>query len=113
MILALRSPFAFSRKQAVVMAVLTFSLALLAAFPAAALDLVAFTGITGPLVAVLTQLAALSPAFKAIGGVVAFFIALLTLAALRNFSSVLFYLGFAVFAAVGLLVAGAIMGAVL
>jgi hypothetical protein len=86
---------------------------LMAAFPSYALDLVAFTGITGPLVAVLTQLAALSPAFKAIGGVVAFFIALLTLAALRNFSSVLFYLGFAVFAAVGLLVAGAIMGAVL
>ena len=86
---------------------------LMVSFPTQALDLVAFTGITGPLVSILTTLATLSPAVKAITGVVGFFVALITLAALRNFSGVLFYLMFAVFAAVGLGVAGAIMGAVI
>ena len=39
--------------------------------------------------------------------------ALVSLAGLRNFGPVLFYLGLAIFAAVGLVIAGAIMGAVL
>ena len=39
---------------------------LMAAFPSHALDLVAFTGITGPLVSALTQLAALGPSVKAL-----------------------------------------------
>jgi hypothetical protein len=37
---------------------------------------------------------------------------LISLAALRNFGPVLFYVGLAIFAAVGLVIAGAIMGAV-
>lgn len=37
-------------------------------------------------------------------------VALVTLAALRNFGAVLFYVGLCVFAAVGLVIAGAIMG---
>lgn len=110
MILAFRSPFSLSPKQAVVMAVLTVSLGVLAAFPAAALDLVAFTGITGPLVAALGQLAALGPAIKALIGFVGFVVALISLAALRNMGPVLFYFGLAIFAAVGLVIAGAIMG---
>lgn len=110
---ALRAP-RMPRKtlQALTLTVL-LALGLGVAFPSLALDLVAFTGITGPLVSILTQLAALSPGFKAIAGVIGFFMALMTLIALRNFSGVLYYLGLAVFAAVGLVVAGAIMGAVI
>jgi len=44
--------------------------------------------------------------------VVGFVVALISLAALRNFGPVLFYVGLAIFAAVGLVIAGAIMGAV-
>jgi hypothetical protein len=71
-----------------------------------ALDLVAFAGIAGPLTAALTQLATLI-------GFIGFVVALVSLAGLRNFGPVLFYLGLAIFAAVGLVIAGAIMGAVL
>ena len=39
-------------------------------------------------------------------------VALISLSALRNFGPVLFYVGLAIFAAVGLVIAGAIMGAV-
>jgi len=83
---------------------------LMAAFPSHALDLVAFTGITGPMVAALTQLASLAPGVKALVGFIGFVVALVTLAALRNFGAVLFYVGLCVFAAVGLVIAGAIMG---
>jgi len=86
---------------------------LMAAFPSYALDLVAFTGITGPLVAALTQLAALGPSVKALVAFVGFVVAFISLAALRNFGPVLFYLGMAIFGAVGLVVAGAILGAVI
>ena len=106
-------PPARKRVSTVVLSVLTVIVLLAAAFPSHALDLVAFTGITGPLVSALTQLAALSPGVKAIVGVVGFFVALIALAAARNFAPVLFYLGLAVFAAVGLVVAGAVMGAVI
>lgn len=78
-----------------------------------ALDLVTFAGITGPLTAALTQLATLSPGVKALIGFIGFVVALVSLAGLRNFGPVLFYLGLAIFAAVGLVIAGAIMGAVL
>lgn len=78
-----------------------------------ALDLVGFTGITGPMVAALTQLAALQPGIKALVVVVGFIVALITLSALRNFSAVLFFLGMAIFGSVGLVIAGAIMGAVI
>ena len=82
------------------------------AFPGYALDLVAFTGITGPLTSALTQIAALGPGIKALVGFVGFVVALISLSALRNFGPVLFYIGLAIFAAVGLVIAGAIMGAV-
>ena len=86
---------------------------LMAAFPSHALDLVAFTGITGPLVSALTQLAALGPSVKALVAFIGFVVAFISLAALRNFGPVLFYLGMAIFGAVGLVVAGAILGAVI
>lgn len=83
------------------------------AFPSHALDLVAFTGISGPLTSALTQIAELGPGIKALVGFVGFVVALISLSALRNFGPVLFYVGLAIFAAVGLVIAGAIMGAVI
>ena len=53
------------------------------------------------------------PGIKALVGFVGFVVALISLAALRNFGPVLFYVGLAIFAAVGLVIAGAIMGAVI
>lgn len=88
-------------------------LATLLAAPSHALDLVGFVGITGPLVAALTQLAALGPGVKALVGFIGFVVAFISLSALRNFGPVLFYLGMAIFGAVGLTIAGAIMGAVI
>lgn len=83
------------------------------AFPIYALDLVGFTGLAGPMTSALTQLAALGPSIKALVGFVGFVVALISLSALRNFGPVLFYVGLAIFAAVGLVIAGAIMGAVI
>ena len=83
------------------------------ALPGYALDLVGFTGITGPLTSALTQISALGPGIKALVGFVGFVVALISLSALRNFGPVLFYVGLAIFAAVGLVIAGAIMGAVI
>ena len=80
------------------------------AMPSHALDLVAFTGITGPMTSVLTIVGTLGPGIKAFIGFLGFVVALVSLAALRNFGSVLFYIGLAIFAAVGLGIAGAIMG---
>ena len=88
-------------------------LGLCVAFPSHALDLVGFTGITGPLTSALTQISALGPGIKALVGFVGFVVALISLAALRNFGPVLFYVGLAIFGAVGLVIAGAIMGAVI
>ena len=59
------------------------------------------------------QIAALGPGIKALVGFVGFVVALISLSALRNFGPVLFYVGLAIFAAVGLVIAGAIMGAVI
>lgn len=89
------------------------SLGLMAALPSHALDLVAFAGIGGPLATALAQLAALAPGVKALVGFVGFVVAFISLAALRNFGPVLFYLGMAIFGAVGLTIAGAILGAVI
>ncbi len=86
-------------------------LGLAIALPGHALDLVAFTGITGPMTSALSQLAELGPAIKALVGFIGFVVALISLSALRNFGPVLFYIGMAIFAAVGLVIAGAIMGA--
>ena len=66
-----------------------------------------------PDVAVLTQIADLGPGIKALVGFVGFVVALISLSALRNFGPVLFYVGLAIFGAVGLVIAGAIMGAVI
>ena len=66
-----------------------------------------------PLAAALGQLAALAPGVKALVGFVGFVVAFISLAALRNFGPVLFYLGMAIFGAVGLTIAGAILGAVI
>jgi hypothetical protein len=82
------------------------------AFPGHALDLVGVHGITGPMTSALAQIAALGPGIKALVGFVGFVVALISLSALRNFGPVLFYVGLAIFAAVGLVIAGAIMGAV-
>jgi hypothetical protein len=81
--------------------------------PSFALDLVTFAGVTGPLSSALTQLGELGPGIKALVGFVGFVVALISLAALRNFGPVLFYVGLAIFGAVGLVIAGAIMGAVI
>ena len=83
---------------------LAFLAGMVAVAPSYALDLVAFTGITGPLVSALTQLAALGPGVKALVAFVGFVVA---------FGPVLFYLGMAIFGAVGLTIAGAILGAVI
>ena len=83
------------------------------AFPGHALDLVGFVGIAGPMTSALAQIAALGPSIKALVGFVGFVVAFISLAALRNFGPVLFYLGMAIFGAVGLTIAGAILGAVI
>lgn len=103
------------RHQPAMLAALALSLlvGLCTAGPSHALDLVGFSGITGPLTSALTQIAALGPGIKALVGFVGFVVALISLSALRNFGPVLFYVGLAIFAAVGLVIAGAIMGAVL
>lgn len=107
---SLRSP---ARKRAGFFALLILAfIGLALAFPSHALDLVGFTGITGPLTSALTQIAELGPGIKALVGFIGFVVALISLSALRNFGPVLFYVGLAIFAAVGLVIAGAIMGAV-
>ena len=111
---AVLRPFSFNRKPLAAIALLgLLALGLGVAMPGYALDLVAFTGITGPLVSALTQISALGPGIKALVGFVGFVVALISLAALRNFGPVLFYVGLAIFGAVGLVIAGAIMGAVI
>lgn len=117
-VIALPTKSTFFRKQAqrlpaVLSLMLVAMLGLSLALPSYALDLIAFTGITGPLTSALTQIAALGPAIKALVGFVGFVVALISLSALRNFGPVLFFVGLAIFAAVGLVIAGAIMGAVL
>ena len=114
-LLASPSPFraTLRRPLAITSLLVLLALGLGGAFPGHALDLVAFTGITGPLTSALTQIAALGPGIKALVGFVGFVVALISLSALRNFGPVLFYVGLAIFAAVGLVIAGAIMGAVI
>lgn len=109
----LSAPFVVTRKPLVktVSMVAFIAVALLTAAASHALDLVAFTGITGPLTSALTTIATLTPGIKAVVGVVGFTVAVIMLAGLRNMSPVLFFVGLAVFAAIGLPVAGAIMGA--
>lgn len=81
------------------------------AFPTLAMDLVTFTGITGPLTSALTTVAGLTPGIQAIVAVIGFVVAIISLSALRNMGPVLFFVGMIIFAAIGLTVAGAILGA--
>lgn len=101
-----------SRRKMVVHVAFALIATLVVAFAAGAVDLETFAGVAGPLTGALTQIALLTPGFKAIVGLVGFIVAFIALAGLRNFGPVIFYLGMAIFGAVGLTVAGAIMGAV-
>lgn len=89
------------------------SLLVLATAPSHAIDLVNLGAIGGPLGSALTTLGTLTPGVKALVGFISFVVALISLAALRNFGPVLYYIGVAIFATVGLVIAGAIMGAVI
>ena len=89
------------------------SLLVLAAMPSYAIDLVNLGAIGGPLGSALNTLGTLTPGVKALVGFISFVVALISLAALRNFGPVLYYIGVAIFATVGLVIAGAIMGAVI
>jgi len=53
----------------------------------------------------------LTPGVKAIVAVVGFVVALISLAALRSFAAVLFFVGLAIFGSVGLTVANAVIAA--
>src|SRR5437588_12143101 len=111
---AMPSYFAVPKRALFLMTTLICAAVLLStAATSDALDLVAFAGIAGPLTSALTQLATLAPGVKALIGFIGFVVALVSLAGLGNFGPVLLYLGLAIFAAVGLVIAGAIMGAVL
>lgn len=89
------------------------SLMLLATVPSHAIDLANLGAIGGPLGSALNTLGTLTPGVKALVGFISFVVALISLAALRNFGPVLYYIGVAIFATVGLVIAGAIMGAVI
>lgn len=78
-----------------------------------AVDLVNLAAVGGPLVSALTTLGGLTPGVKAIAGFLAFLVAIISLIALRSFGPALTYVGVAVFGAVGLVVGGAILGAVI
>ena len=93
--------------------VFAVALSLLAASAAQAVDLVNLAAAGGPLVGALTTLGALTPGVKALIGFLGFVVAFISLAAMRNFGPVIYYVGLAVFGAVGLVVAGAILGAVI
>ena len=94
-------------------ALLLASLLALATMPSYAIDLVNLGAIGGPLGSALNTLGTLTPGVKALVGFISFVVALISLAALRNFGPVLYYIGVAIFATVGLVIAGAIMGAVI
>jgi hypothetical protein len=99
------------RTLAAALTIATVALLAMMATVADALDLVTFVGIAGPLTSALTQLGSLTPGIKAIVGVVAFAIALFGLSILRNFGPAVYFVGVCIFAAVGLVVGGSIMGA--
>lgn len=88
-----------------------FTLATIFAGLSYAVDLTALGTIGGPLATALTQLAALTPGMKALVGFLAFAVAFITLAALRNMGPIMLYIGVAIFGAVGLSIGGAILGA--
>lgn len=77
---------------------------------AQAVDFTTLGAFGGPLATALAQLDALTPGLRALIGFLAFVVAFITLAAAKNFSAVLFYVGIMIFGAVGLAVGGAILG---
>lgn len=95
--------------------IMFFGLILLSAFAMAglaqAVDLTKLDAMTGPLSTALKQLASLSDGMKALIGFLAFAVAFVTLAALRNMGAIMMYIGVAIFGAVGLSIGGAILGA--
>lgn len=93
-------------------AALLAAMGLAIAMPSHAIDLLNLGSLGGPLAEALTQLSALTPGIKALVVLVAFTVALIALAALRNLAPVLSYVGVAIFAAAGLAVGGAVVGAV-
>ena len=97
----------------VAMLLATIVVGLGTAFPGYALDLVAFTGITGPLTSALTQIADLGPGIKALVGFIGFRGRADFAVRAAQLRPGPVYVGLAIFAAVGLVIAGAIMGAVI
>ena len=105
--------FVGRRVKAALVFLLGFAISLFLAGPASAVPLDALTTIGGPLATALTQLAGLETGIKALIGFIAFIVAFITLAALKNMSSVLFYVGLLIFGAVALPIGAAILGAVI
>lgn len=92
-------------------------LSTLLAGPAHAINLditnVAAASGLGPMQTAIQQFADMNTGLKALVIIIGFLVALIGLAALRNFSPVLGYIGLAIFAAVGLTAAFAISGAMI
>ncbi|MQA40600.1 hypothetical protein GEV02_20825 [Rugamonas sp. FT29W] len=88
----------------------TLLLSLAAVVPSFAIDFTTLASMGGPLGTALSTLAGMETGVKAIIGFIGFVVALISLAALRNLSPVLFFVGLAIFGGVGLAIAGAIMG---
>lgn len=86
-------------------------LGLVVAFPSFALDLNNLGAVGGSLAEALTTLGDLSSGVKALVAFIGFVVALISLASLRNMGPVLFFIGLAIFGAVGLTIAGTIMSA--
>jgi hypothetical protein len=106
---AVRKP---ARRHATALAALVFTCLFLAG-PSFAIDFTTLGSFAGPLGAALGKMNDLTPGIKALIGFVGFVVAFISLAALRNMGPVLFYLGMAIFGAVGLTIAGSIMSAVI
>ncbi len=77
---------------------------------AGAIDFTTLSSFGGPLGTALAQLNTLGPGMRALVGFIAFVVAFISLAALKNFGPVLFYVGAMIFGAVGLTIGGAILG---
>lgn len=91
--------------------IVLLALSLLAAFPSHAIGDI--TAVGGDLGGAISKLSGLGNGIKAIVGFVGFVVALISLSALKNMGPVLFYIGLSIFASVGLVVAGSVMGAVI
>ncbi len=86
-------------------------LSVLVSATAGAIDFTTLAAFGGPLGTALAQLNTLTPGLRALVGFLAFVVTFISLAALKNFGPVLFYVGVMIFGSVGLAVGGAILGA--